>query len=247
MSTFARSKISTCFVISFLLGFSFQQGLAQSQNDIIKQLWLDVNPNWFIDPNLELFGDVAVRKEFEENGSSRSVVRPGLRYHITNGIFITGGIGSFYTWNTLIADRWEIRPFQGLQTHWPRSKIPFQHYLRLEQQFDLNTETWESLNSLRLRYRIRPQLQFDTRQSGSFWRLMASFEGFITLAGEQGQSREQARAMLALERSFRFGQRLRFEAIWQKAGLLFISNKTVDDLFIRFRYYTTIGRTKIEY
>jgi hypothetical protein len=230
-----------------IFGLITQPGLSQSEKDISKQLWLDVNPVWFVNPNLEVLGDVGLRKEFESKGISRFVVRPGIRYHLTRGIFLTGGMGSFYTFNEIIANRWEIRPYQGFLTSWPRGRIPVQHYLRLEERFDFDSQTWNSANSIRLRYRLRPRLQFSARQPDRFWRIFASIEGFVTLAGEQGQSREQVRTTAAVERNFKRGRRLRFQITWQKEGLFFLSDKSVNDIFIRVRFYNTFGRTKIDY
>ena len=76
-------------------------------------------------------------------------------------------------------------------TFWPGGRFAVEHYLRLEERFDFNTETWNSLNSLRLRYRLRATYRWAARVEERYWTATASGEGFVTLAGEQGQQQER--------------------------------------------------------
>lgn len=192
--------------------------LGQSQNDVSPQLWVDYNPSWRASPKFELYGDIGARTELESDGWWRFVVRPSVRYQLNREVQLSGGVGSFYTWNDLISDRWELRPWQGVRATWPRIPVPVEHFLRFEERFDFNTRTWESLNSLRMRYRLRSYFDWEAKQSGRHWRVMGSVEGFLTLAGEQGQFQEQFRLSIGLERSYRPGLRARIDATWQKEG-----------------------------
>ena len=85
---------------------------AQSEGDVSKQIWIDVNPSYFINPHFEIFGDIGVRKEIENNGWWRFVVRPSLRKWLGGRFYFTAGIGNFFTFNEIIDNRWELRPFQ---------------------------------------------------------------------------------------------------------------------------------------
>ena len=209
---------------------------AQTGDDISPQLWVDYNPSWRVTPDLEIYGDIGARTELGSGGWWRFVVRPSLRYQLSRDWRLSGGMGSFYTWNDVIADKWELRPWQGVAVVWPRAPLPVEHFLRLEEQFEFNTRTWESLNALRVRYRLRPHFQWGATRPGRYWRVMGSIEGFLTLAGEQGQFREQFRLTAGLERGYRPGLRTRFDATWQKEGKLF-GDGTINDLFLRIRLF----------
>ncbi len=151
-----------------------------------------------------------------------------------------GGLGNFVTMNEVIANRWEIRPWQGVNVSWPRAPVHLEHFLRLEEQFDFNTETWESQNSVRGRYRLRTVIQWSALQQDRYWRLHASVEGFLTLAGEQGQFREQFRLTVGIERSVKAGVRTRFDATWQREGRLLVEG-AIDQLFLSVRLLTAFG------
>ncbi len=214
--------------------------LGQSQDEVRPQLWLDSNPAWRATPRLEVYGDLGARTELEADGWWRFIARPSVRYQLHRNVRLSGGVGSFFTWNDVIANRWEIRPWQGVSLTRPRNPLPLEHFLRFEEQFDFNTRTWESLNSLRMRYRLRTYLEWAAIRPDRYWRVMGSVEGFLTLAGEQGQFREQFRLSLGLERSYRPGIRTRFDVTWQKEGDLF-GDGSIDDLFLRIRVFTGFG------
>jgi hypothetical protein len=201
-----------------------------------KQLWADYNPSWWMANKAELFGDVGLRSEIEDQGWWRLVVRPGVQapYRF---VWLTAGVGNFITFNELIDNRWEIRPFQGISAVWPNRKISLDHYLRFEQRFDFNTDTWTSLNSLRLRYRLRATYRWAAQVEERYWTATASGEGFVTLAGEQGQLQEQFRVTAGIERNFSRKRRIRFEITWQQEGWYFDPSRNIDDIFFRVRWY----------
>ncbi len=233
-------RLGSRTVATLLLLLSASPAVAQSSDDLRTELWLDYNPSWSIGRNADFYGDIGVRSDLELSGYLRVVVRPSVRYRPSNNVRISGGLGSFYERQPLIANRWEIRPWQGVTVTWPRRRVSLEHFVRLEQLFDFNTRTWESLNSVRGRYRLRAYLDFAKREPGRHWRLMGSVEGFLTLVGDQGQSREQFRFTVGLERSFRSGLRTRFDATWEREGRL-LGDGSTDDLFLRVRLFTRFG------
>jgi hypothetical protein len=236
------------FLTILFLAINASQVSAQSTSDVSKQFWVDFNPTWFQSADLEIRGSAGVRKEVENNGWWRLFVSPQVRYYIGNELFLIAGIGSYYTINEIIADRWEIRPFQGVLARWPRiKKAYFEHYLRLEERFDINTANWNTDISLRLRYRMLIIYRFGAFQASRFWRIRAGGEGFITLGGEEGQFREQARASISIDRSLRSEMVIRFEVTWQKENTFIITDKSIDDIYLRFRLYYTWGTLKIVY
>ncbi len=214
---------------------------AQSESDVSKQIWIDFNPSYFINPTLKIFGDIGVRKEFENNGWWRLVVRPSIRTWLGGRFYFTAGMGNFITFNEIINNRWELRPFQGLDFNWPRWKTPLHHYIRLEERFDFNTKTWNSKNSVRIRYKLNISYRWAAIQPGRFWQATASGEAFLTLLGEQGQFQEQSRVTLGLDRSFAYDLHYRFEITWQQERLFFNTSESVTGVYFRFRFTKSWG------
>jgi len=221
-----------------LTAFVCSAALAQASNNVTKQGWLDYNPSFFIiSPSLQAYGDVGVRKEMGEFNWWRIVVRPGVKYSMGAGFFLTGGVGSFLTINNVIADRWEIRPFQGVSTQWPRGDLSLDHYLRLEERFDFNTVDWSSHISLRSRYKLALSFKWGQDQDGMYWKALVEVEGFIMLAGNQGQFEEQFRLSAGMERSFEWGFRTRAEVTWQKEDTFLFGDESVDAVYFRLRFF----------
>jgi len=194
---------------------------SQSNDEISKQIWIDFNPHYYLNPKTEIYGDVGARLELGDKSWWRLVIRPSFRTLIGSRFFFSAGIGNFFTFNNIIGDRWELRPFQGLSFTWPRWKTPVSHYIRLEERFDFNMDTWKSRNSVRLRYQLGISYRWAAYQADRFWQATASVEVFLTVAGEQGQFQEQARATLGLERSYARDLHIRFEITWQQERLFF--------------------------
>jgi hypothetical protein len=117
---------------------------AQSGENISKQIWIDVNPHYYLSPKSKIYGDIGTRRELENRGWWRLVVRPSYRTWLGGRFYVSAGLGNFFTFNEVIADRWELRPFQGVQFNWPQWKTPLNHYIRLEERFDFNLNTWNS-------------------------------------------------------------------------------------------------------
>ena len=113
----------------------FLPSLSFAQDDFSKQLWVDYNRGRGLKNDLEFYGDFGLRTELNNSEWGRIVIRPGVRGP-WGSFRWSAGVGSFYTINQLGSDRWEIRPFQGLSATWPRGRIPFHHFARLEQRLE---------------------------------------------------------------------------------------------------------------
>ena len=133
-------------------------------------------------------------------------------------------------------NRWEIRPFQGVSFTWPQGRIPLRHYIRFEERFDFNTTTWNSVNSMRVRYQLTISHRWSAIQPGRYWQVSSTGEVFYTLSGKQGQFQEQARVTLGIDRSFRYDLHFRFEITWQQERMFFNTKESVSDIYFRFRY-----------
>jgi len=183
-----------------------------------------------------VFGDAGVRGDFEDSRWWRLVVRPSAGAPV-GPIHLTAGVGNFFTFTDVIDDRWEIRPFQGVWVTWPSRRLALDHYLRLEERFDFNTDTWESLNSLRLRYQLQASYRFSPDGVGEFWVASVGAEAFTVLAGAEGLQREQFRMSAGVERTFSRARRLRFEVTWQQQSIFFQPDERFDVVYFRLRLY----------
>ena len=148
------------------------------------------------------------------------------------------GILTLYEFNDISYDRFEIRPWQGVRLSWPRGAIPFEHVVRLEERFDLNLSTWSSSNSVRVRYRLRPSIDWGRESEARYWRVLGSMEFFYTLAGDPEQLQEEVRLTASVERGYRPELRVRLDATWQKEGWAF-REVSIYDLILRFRVFSS--------
>ena len=214
---------------------TLSSSVLHAQEEVSPQIWLDYNPRWTWPSGFEVYGDVGVRTELLQNGWGRIVVRPGVRGPV--GAFrISGGVGSFYTSNADAADRWEIRPFQGISATWPSSRIRLDHYLRVEERFEFETTDWTLDASLRIRYRLQIQFLWGGIRGAAYWRFIGHAEGFATVTGEAGQFDEKVRIGAGIERGFGPKLRLRVDATWQKTGLI-VTGAPTDDIYLRVRVF----------
>jgi len=233
------SRLGIAFIAVGLVAGSPSPASAQlhAEDEVSPQLWVDYNPAWRVAPRIDVFGDVGARTELGSQGWWRFVVRPSVRYQFDR-VQLSGGVGNFLTFNDVIADRWEIRPWQGGRFSWPLGAVPFEHLVRLEERFDFNLRNWNSSNSLRIRYRLRPSVDWGRESKDRYWRALGSVEVFYTLAGDPGQFQEEVRLTASIERGYRPELRVRLDAMWQKEGRPF-SEGSIYDLILRFRVFNS--------
>jgi len=145
------------------------QALSAQDDEISEQLWLGYNPRWVFPSDLELFGDVGFRTELGAQDWSRLVIRPSVQGPV--GSFqLSGGVGGFCTNNETLANRIEIRPFQGIAATWPsRRVLGLKHYFRVEEQFEWVRGTGETNVSIRLRYQLQTQYTLPGSLEGPIW------------------------------------------------------------------------------
>lgn len=205
-------------------------------DEVSPQIWFDYNPSHPLSPKVDIFGNAGVRWEMENDGWLRLVLSPSVGMPAGKAR-LSFGVGNFITFNDVIANRWEIRPYQGATIIWPGGRFSVEHFLRLEERFDFNTETWNSLNSLRVRYLLRASYRWTAYEAGRTWKATASVEPFVTLTGQQGQQRELVRATVGIERTLSSHRRLEFDISWQQESLVFRPDEHVNDIFLRVRWF----------
>jgi hypothetical protein len=159
----------------------------------------------------------------------------GVDYTV-NQLKLAAGFSNYLTLNESTSDQWEIRPYQSVSAVWPRRRISLDHRFRLEERFEINTDTWDADNSLRGRYRLRFRCRLAAFDWGQFWSLTANGEVFFTLAGQEGQQQEQVRVGLGAERTFTHGRRLRFEVTWQQQGLFYDPGQSGEYIYFRLGF-----------
>lgn len=219
-------------------------GMSQEFDDVNSQFWVDFNPSYYFNPHLKVIGEIGVRTNIGDNNWWRFVLDPSVRTRLKGRYYFTAGVGSYYTFNELIEDRWELAPYQQLDFVWPKWKIPFHHYFRVDERFDFNTDTWDSKNSARVRYKLKLAYKWAAVQMDRYWQAIASTEVFYTFLGEQGQFREQTKVTVGIDRSLAYDVHFRFELAWQKNSAFYNQNSGFSDIYFRFRYTKSWGRIK---
>ena len=234
----------------FVLAYLFLLN-SSAQEEIGKQVWIDVTPRWYTTEHLKIKGEFGIRKELNNYDWLSYVASPSAFYALFHGLNIGGGLGMKYTKtadtnNVVLDDRFEFVPYQGVNyTHSLSQRWKLNYYFRLEEKFDYNTQTWTSLNSLRMRFRIRAMYDFNAYQEGRYYRATLSWEGFKTLSGEDGLFTKKSRVTLGFERSFSHAQKGRVEITWQRQSFGIDSGTDINDysdIYFRLRYYPSWGK-----
>jgi len=250
MVSYRRPFISRLHVVKRLWTLLLLTLPLYGANDVGKQLWLDVNPRWYSKGDLKVTGEFGVRQSLNKKEWTRYVVKPAFAYSLSHGFDIGAGLGMHYTNNIdvntiTIADRLAVAPFQGLNYLYLLNKRwKLNAYLRLEEKFDYDTVEWDSLNSLRVRLRLRAIYEFSAYQKERYYRATLSWEGFKTATGDDGFITDKSRVTLGLERSFTHNQKGRVELTWQRQSLGLVSGDSFDDysdIYLRVRYYPSWG------
>ncbi len=230
----------TLFITIFI---SILSSAADKDGD---QIWLDINPQRYLTENTKIYSDIGFRKEINSADWYRLIVRPSIAHAFYEGVEVRGGLGFFYTRNLSIDEEnidnlLEIRPFQGLKfTHDVVKELKFSYYFRLAEQFVFNTQTWESLNSLRIRLQLQAMYQFSTFRTENVKGLV-SYERFRTVLGSF-ENATSSRVVLGLEYNYNKDQKLRVETIWQRQEIyLLTSVDDYDAFYFRIRYYPSWG------
>lgn len=221
-----------------------------AQEEVGQQLWFDINPRWYSSGQLKIKGQFGIRQDFSQKQWTQYVAKPSVAYSLLEGLDIRAGLGVHYTDN--IKEQpgsstydLAIIPFQGINYVQSLTENWKMNYtLRLEEKFDKNELTEESLNSLRLRFRLRTFYQFNAYQKGRYYRTTLGWEGFKTMSGQDGIISEKSRVTVGVERSFNHKQKVRLELTWQYQSLSLYSPDSVNsfsDIYLRLRYYPSWG------
>ena len=174
-----------CFgVLLTFLSFNAVQGKDTSDLKVNHQLWLDFYPHLHISEKLQFYGDIGFRILITDSQWARIYGRPALRYHLDSIFVLHGGLGAFLEISRDVSNRFELRPWQGMQIKWPTFRhLRFNHLVRLEERFNylLQDEVFES--ELRLRVRFGGRIQFNRMEGRRSFFAPFYVEWFAPLAG----------------------------------------------------------------
>ena len=243
-----KTMIKKNIWLSLLLIFSGYLLYAQDVEDqgTTEQIWLDYNPSYILSERLDVYGDIGARTIFP-NEWYRFVVGPSVRYKrpklILKELFykeeLHFGIRFFFTANKSFPNRLEIRPFQGYRLAWPnRPRIVLQHYVRLEERFDIETSNWINTFGLRVRYMAELILKFKggwlSFNEGFY--LPISIELFWNLKGAQ-QFNDVVRITPGIGYEFSELWKAEFDLSYHYTRNTVEDNFATNDIVLRFRVF----------
>jgi hypothetical protein len=189
-------------------------------NELQYQPWIDYNPSWRTGGNWTVFGDVGLRRNYDDPRWWKYVIRPSAAYDV-GAWTLAGGLGNFYSDIAGVLYIYELRPWQGVRTQWPSSGFKLEHLVRLEERFFFDTDSSNSLFRLRLRYQIGTRVVWTGGGKNPGWNSPVSVEAFFQFEDDADERfGEQARVTAGIERVFGPNLSLRFDIMWQNtAGL----------------------------
>ena len=208
------------------------------------QLWIDIYPHFYVSEKLEYYGDAGYRTLLDENIWHWIYARPSVSYHIDKHWELHGGIGFFYIFNKSIANRFEIRPWQGIRVSWPRiANLGFKHYVRLEERISFFTEDWSSSLALRLRYKLSCRWDIIKINKQRFWFIPFYGELFFPIGDEIKEFfRNRGRAGVGLGYNPSVIWRFSINITWQTSRTGLDEEFTVSDIVyqVKIRKYINI-------
>lgn len=215
--------------------------------DVDKQVWFDYNFNYHKTDKFNIYGDSGFRIVSPHKWSS-FYIRPAVSY-TPKPIFkklsqlrttYHFGIGNFFTNFVEGSNHLEIRPYQGIQLHWPNfNNISFNHYARFEQQIEKFDGEWNF--GLRARYMLSATITWGNNME----KVINSF--FIPLHVELFRNIENAnsfndviRLNAGLGYHFNPNWRSEFSISYQQRKFEEADNFETNDIVFRLRVYYDI-------
>lgn len=138
-----------------ILVFSFFCSLELSaQEEVDNQTWSDITFMYYFSPKFSTGGDIGLRGIISGESWNQFYVRPNIRYRFTPWFNLTGGVGSFNTFESDVTNTYEFRLFQDANFRWPDfGPVEMFHRIRFEQRwFFYSEESIDNVFSSRGRY-----------------------------------------------------------------------------------------------
>ena len=176
---------NTIGIITILIANSISalsQDSLSNKSQLNHQVWIDFYPHFYINEQLEYYGDAGYRTIVGQRSWNRIYARPSVRYHINKTWQLSGGLGLFYIYNKLDANRLEITPWQGVQANWPNwGNLSFKHLGKIEERISWRTDNWSNSLELRFRYKLSGKFKFSKKNENSYWYVPAYAEFFFPI------------------------------------------------------------------
>jgi hypothetical protein len=185
---------------------------AQERNITTEHIWFDFYNYFPLTQKLEYDGDLGFRHAFSDFPWSRIYIRPSLLYRWKKTVRFHGGVKFSYTFQDIVANNFEIRPWLGIKIIFPKiRRFTFRHFLRVEQRFELNTgkDEWTSQTRLRYKLGLRVPINHPTLIDKTFY-VPLSIELFDNAAGDLTE-RFASRGRFTAGLGYRFDKKWRLE------------------------------------
>lgn len=203
---------------------------------------MDVTLTYFFSQKLSLGGDVGLRGIISSKDWNQFYIRPTINYSVAPRVKISGGIGSFNTFNKTLSNTYEIRLFQDAHISWPDiGWVDFYHRFRFEERFFFY-ENLDSDQAIRGRYLFRTRtMDFKLLSKKKSFYLKGMWEVFVPI-GESAAELFVNNQRFYAAIGHRNSDRLRFELfyIWQQSREFSDDGfKTSENIF-RLRFFYTL-------
>ncbi len=147
-------------------------------------MWFAYYPHVHINEKLQFYGDFGFRILITDAQWARIYGRPSVRYHLDSIFVLHGGFGLFLEANKDLSNRFELRPWQGVQIKWPTiRRWRFNHLVRIEERLNFLFQDEILEFEFRLRLRVGGRFQFDQMERGRSLFIPFNVEWFIPVAG----------------------------------------------------------------
>lgn len=204
------------FLIASFLNISYFLAAQSTQS-----IWVDYNLHANLNDRVQFYGDLGFRSLLSDNSQSRLNVRPSVLYRLNDRWFLRGGVGLFYEFRPNITNRFELRPFQGVQYNIdPLDQLRLNLLGRIEERVSFDDLLFDDRIRFELRFRLRltGQYEFLNPIGDDFWFLPFAVEVFRSVEDRLTElSRDRLRAYL--------GVGYNFDEVWR---LTFLTNIEVD-------------------
>lgn len=166
-----------------------------------ESIWLDFSLHANVNDRLQLYGDLGYRRLLAAESETRWNIRPSVLYRLNDKWFLRGGIGLFYEFRDAFTNRFELRPFQGVQYNIdPTDNLRLNILGRVEERISFD-DLLDDRARFELRFRLRLSGQYDVLNpiGDSYWFFPFSFELFRSVEDRLTElTRDRARMYIGV-------------------------------------------------
>ena len=216
---------------------------SQLYNDRVDfQTWTDITLTYFKTQKYSYGGDAGLRGIVSSKDWNLIYIRPTVNYTLSPFFKVSGGIGSFNTFNKELSNTYELRFFQDVHVSWPDiGWVDFYHRFRFEERFFFYTDI-ENDFTIRGRYLIRARtIDFKLIGKTKSFYLKGMWELFVPFdksAVELFVNNQRFYAAIGQRISDRFRYEIFY--IWQKSREFEDDGFETSENILRLRFFYTL-------